>query len=72
MSRSTRPCELMRGNARTFSEHVIGTIIYDSRCELSDVANRSASPIGGPSCLQQVLVLDLLHSSYRNAGKQQL
>ena len=47
LSRSTRPCESMHGHARTFSEHVIASIIDDSRCMMSDVAFRTAPPIGG-------------------------
>ena len=48
--RSIRPCESMHANVRTFSEQVIASIIYDSRCGMSDVAFRTAPPIGGPSC----------------------
>ena len=51
LSWSIRPCESMHGNARTFSEQVIASIIYDSRGGMSDVAFRTAPPIGEPSCL---------------------
>ena len=34
-----------------FSEQVIASIIYDSRCGMSDAAFRTAPPIGEPSCL---------------------
>ena len=37
----------MRVDARTFSEQVIASIIYDSSCVMSDVAYRTAPPIGG-------------------------
>ena len=50
LSRSTRPCELMHGHARTFSEQVIASIIDDCRGGLSDAAFRTAQPIGGLSC----------------------
>ena len=32
------------------SEQVMESIIYDSRCWMSDLAFRAAPPIGGPSC----------------------
>ena len=54
--RSIRPCESMHGNARTFSEQVIASIIDDSRCGMSDVAFRTTPPIGGPSCLKNMLI----------------
>ena len=44
------PCESMHGNARTFSEQVMASIINGSRCGRSDVAFRIAPPNGGPSC----------------------
>ena len=50
LSRSIRPCESMHGNAQTFSQKVITSIVYDSRCWMSDVAFRTTPPIGGPSC----------------------
>ena len=50
LSRSSRPCESMHGHARTFSEQVITSIIDDSRCGMSDLAFRTAPPIGGPPC----------------------
>ena len=50
LSRSTHPCEPMHGRARTFSEQVIPSIIYDLRCGISDVAFRTAPPFGGLSC----------------------
>ena len=50
LSRSTRQCESINGNARTFSEQVIASITFDSRCGMSDVAFRTPLPIGGPSC----------------------
>ena len=31
-------------------EQVIASIIYDGRCGMTDVAFRTAPPIGGPSC----------------------
>ena len=37
----------MHGHARTFSEQVKASIIYDNRCGMSDVAFRTAPPIGG-------------------------
>ena len=40
----------MHGNALTFSEQHIASIIYDTRCGMTDVAFRTAPPIGGPSC----------------------
>ena len=40
----------IQGNAGTFSEQVIASIIYDSRCGMSDVAFCTAPPTGGPSC----------------------
>ena len=48
LSRSIRTCE--SGNARTFSQKVIASIVYDSCCGMCDVAFRTAPPIGGPSC----------------------
>ena len=42
LSRSTRPCVSMHGHAWKFSEQMIASIIYDSRCEMSDVAFRTA------------------------------
>ena len=50
LSRSIRPCESKHGNARTFAEQVIASIIIDCRCRMSGVACRTAPPIGGPSC----------------------
>ena len=38
--------------AWTFSEQVTASIINDSRCGMSDVAFRSAKPIGGLPCTQ--------------------
>ena len=40
----------MRVDALTFSEQVIASVKYDSGCGMSDVAFRTASPIGGSSC----------------------
>ena len=51
LSRSIRQCQSIQGDARTFSEQVIDSIICDSRCGVSEVvAFRIAPPIGGPSC----------------------
>ena len=47
----------MHGNARTFSEQLIAGNIYDGRCDMTDVAFRTASPIGGPSCFCLVGIL---------------
>ena len=52
LSRSIRPRESMHGHARTFSEQLIASITHDSRCGMSDVAFRSAPPIGGLFCLK--------------------
>ena len=41
VNRSIRPCESMHGNARTFLEQVIASIIGDSRCGMSADAFRS-------------------------------
>ena len=41
LSRSIRPCESMHRNVRTFSQKVIASIVYDSRCGMSDVAFRT-------------------------------
>ena len=49
LSRSTRPCEWMHGNAWTFLEQVIANIIFNNRCGMSDVAFRTAPPICGLS-----------------------
>ena len=43
----------MHGHALTFFEQMIASIIYDSRCVVSDVAFRTAPPIGVPSCFLQ-------------------
>ena len=40
----------VNSNARTFLEQVIASIICNSRCRMSDVAFRTAPPIGGHSC----------------------
>ena len=48
--RSTRPCEMTHGHARMFSEQVVPSIIDDSRRGMSDIAFRTAPPIGGLSC----------------------
>ena len=40
----------MDGHAWTSSEQVIASIIVDSLCGMSDVAFRTASPIGELSC----------------------
>ena len=42
------------------SEHVIASIIYDGRSEMSLVAFRTAPPIGGISCCNFVVVLGAL------------
>ena len=47
LSRSIRQCESMHGNARTFSEQVKASIIYDGRSGMSVVTFRIAPPIGG-------------------------
>ena len=44
------PTRVSHGNARTFSQNVIGSIVNDSRCRMRDVAFRTAPPIGDPSC----------------------
>ena len=64
LSRSIRPCE--SGNARTFSQKVIASIVYDSRCGMSDVAFCTAPPLGGASCetlFSQYLLILLWFSS---------
>ena len=55
-----------RGNAWTFSEQVIASIIWDSRRGMSDVAFCTAPPIGWPSCqfyLQIAVTCDLRFST---------
>ena len=46
----TRPCESMHGHAWTLSDQVIASIVDDSRCGMSNVAFRTAQPIGVLSC----------------------
>ena len=53
LSRSNRPSKSMQSHARMFSDQVNASIIYDRRCEISDVAFRTALPIGGLSCFQR-------------------
>ena len=55
--RSIRPCASMHGNALTFSEQVIASIIYDSRCGTSDVAFCTAPPFGRPQILKYIKLL---------------
>ena len=54
----------VNGNAWTFSEEVIASIIYDSRCWMSDVAFRTTPPIGLPSCLISRKLLELATSKF--------
>ena len=62
----------MHGNALTFSEQVIADIIYDSRGGMSDVAFRTAPPIGRHSSLRDLFVDDeVLFAVDGSTGQQQ-
>ena len=50
LSCSSRTCEFMHGRAKTFSQQVMESIIDDICSGISDVAFRTAQPIGGLSC----------------------
>ena len=69
LSRSTRPCESMHGHGWTFSEQVIAIIIDDSHFVMSDVAFRTAPPIGGLYCFlmlrKQRTRWERYHSNHR-------
>ena len=67
-----RPCieshgRVDRDNNTTFtiSEQVITSIIEDSRCGMSDVAFRTAPPLGGLSCFHlHVLVVNIISENF--------
>ena len=49
----------IQGNAGTFSEQVIASIIFDSRCGMSGIVFRTAPRTGGPSCFIFLVTCDL-------------